>query len=304
MLRFQTEPSSPPEPTGGPRPDMKTILRQLVALLTVAWRPLAAVWLLTCLAVLTAGFWPDALVYPKTPTAAVPLPTLPALAVAQGLFLLIVYPLAVIRRYDSTGTKFCPGLATIELCLLFITAVPFYVAAGYFSDASTIDVLRIVLCLLALLPLTIAACTWTQKKCEMQNAECGIPAQNAPGDAGDLRSPSGRDGSQQFEMRNQSPGNALPGLNTGNSSNPAARTLILLIMLTITLAMPAGVYICKEFLQPAWADALWNIAPLTFLWTSAHAAPALLPTPVSTLIAWPLLGMAAITVRWMQPNKR
>jgi len=277
---------------------MTTIPRQLVALLATAWRPLATVWLLLCLAGLTAGFWPDALVYPKTPTAAVPLPTLPALAVAQGLFLLIVYPLAILRRHGSTDIKFCPCLATLELCLLLISAAPFYIVAAYFSDASTTDILRVVLCVVGLVPVTLAACLWTQKRCGMRNAECGVSDANAPGDTGDLRSPSANAGSQKCGMRNQSPGNALPGLSTDNASDPAARTIALLAMLLVALAMPAGVYICKEFMQPAWADALWNLAPITFLWTSAHAVPTLLPAPISTLVVWPLLGMAAIIARW------
>lgn len=68
----------------------------------------------------------------------------------------------------------------------------------------------------------------------------------------------------------------------------------LLALLVICLGLPAGWYVCVEFLPGLNAGWLWNLAPLTNAWTQAasHVA-ACWPVPVWAALAWPALAAAA-----------
>jgi len=87
--------------------------------------------------------------------------------------------------------------------------------------------------------------------------------------------------------------------------SPAARAAAMTLALLTTAGLPAGVYISHEFLRPAWADALWSVAPTTLAWTNANAAAnaTLLPTPLSPLTFWLLAGAAGLIGAWMTTGK-
>ena len=214
-------------------------------------------WLVVCLLGFAAGLWPEAIVFPKTPRSMVPLPALSALAAAQVVFLLLVYPVLVLRRAATPRIPdpesripfhFCPGLAVVELVMLLVVAAPFSVAAAWFSDGGAADVLRAALGVAAMIPLSVGLCAWT------------LPARP-----------------------------------------PAARCTALILGLTATAGLTAGVYLAHEFLRPAWADALWQTAPVTLAWTCA--SPQTTPLPIIALTFWLLTGLASLVGAWMTQPK-
>ena len=113
------------------------------------WRATGAVYLLTLLGALAAGLWPEAIVPPREPTAA-PLPALQALAVGQLAFILLIYPLALLRRQTSGERQSIRAMAG-ESAMMMLATAPFYFIATYLSDATAVDVARVV---------TAAAIVW------------------------------------------------------------------------------------------------------------------------------------------------
>lgn len=78
-------------------------------------------------------------------------------------------------------------------------------------------------------------------------------------------------------------------------SKPALRTMALLGMLIVTLALPAAQYVVEEWIaSPVSAPArlLGHLGPLTAVWQVADARQAsLLPEPVWPAIVWLAVGM-------------
>jgi len=234
-------------------------MRVFTNILASSWQHAAVAWLVVCLLGIAAGLWPEAIVFPKTPRRMTPLPTLSALAAAQVVFLLLIYPLIMLRRAtkhagvaERTTTpsfyNFCPGLATAELAALVVAATPFYVVAAYFADGGASDVFRTALCVGAFIPLSVGLCGWC------------LPARS-----------------------------------------PATRCTALILGLSVAACLPAGVYLAHEFLRPAWADWLWQAAPVTLAWASVnpHAANhALLPPETTALTVWVLLGLITLIAAW------
>jgi len=71
---------------------------------------------------------------------------------------------------------------------------------------------------------------------------------------------------------------------------PPARPVVVLL-LWIVAALPAGHYITREFLRVFPAEGLWHLAPATFAWQAARSrAGALLPTPLWALATWPVVA--------------
>jgi len=210
-------------------------------MLSSSWQGAAVPWLVLCLLGFAAGLWPEAIVHPKTPRSMSPLPTLPALAAAQVIFLLLAYPVIVLRRAEKHPHNFCPGRSVAELAVLVAAAVPFSIAAAWFSDGGIADIIRTAMCVATFIPLSAGLCAWT------------LPARK-----------------------------------------PAARATALILALTTTAGLSAAVYIAHEFLRPAWADALWQTAPVTLAWTTATA-----PAPLAPLTFWLLAGLATIVAAWM-----
>ncbi len=67
----------------------------------------------------------------------------------------------------------------------------------------------------------------------------------------------------------------------------------LLTLLVICLGLPAGWYICTDFLPGLNAGWLWNLAPLANAWTQAAShGLACWPTPIWPALAWSALAAA------------
>ncbi|MDY6913832.1 MAG: hypothetical protein SVT52_05190 [Planctomycetota bacterium] len=122
-----------------------------------AWRPAGLVYLLILLACLAGGLWPDVL-YPSrgTPNPNNPPPVLQAVAVGQAAFVLLIYPLAVLRRSVRPTRRFWAPLV-LESAVYLVVAAPFYIAAWYLSDAVFADVVRTALYVTCLMPVAWAA---------------------------------------------------------------------------------------------------------------------------------------------------
>ncbi|MCE5279053.1 MAG: hypothetical protein ABFD92_15020 [Planctomycetaceae bacterium] len=131
-----------PAPTDSPSPA------------AAAWTPATLLYLLVLLAGLAVGLWPRWLYIPLEASAG-PLPTLHVLAVAQALWLVLMWPL-VLMRSGRSGVSFVLA-ALAALAVQLVVAAPFYVAAAWLSDATWLDVLRLIIFLLCLAPLAIAA---------------------------------------------------------------------------------------------------------------------------------------------------
>ena len=120
-----------------------------------AWRAAGLVYLLVLLASLAGGLWPEA-VYPSRDAIAPPPPVLQVVAVGQVAFVLLIYPLAVLRRSARPPRRFWTPLV-LESAVYLVVAAPFYVAAGYLADAVFADVVRTVLYVACLMPVAWAA---------------------------------------------------------------------------------------------------------------------------------------------------
>jgi len=114
-------------------------------------------YLAVLLAGLGAGLWPRTLWPELTHSPAAPLPTLQTLAVAQLMFILVVYPMVLLRRYGGEGTPIAPATywrtVTAESGLGMLLALPFIIPAAFLANATVTDVVRHVVCLAAFWPL-------------------------------------------------------------------------------------------------------------------------------------------------------
>jgi len=123
------------------------------------WRPAGLLYLAALLVGLGAGLWPERLWPALAETAAAPLPTLQTLALAQLLFVLLVYPLVLLKRFGTSETP--PAGAAVpywrpvlaESAVFMVLAVPFYVPAAFLADATARDVLRHAICIGSFFPL-------------------------------------------------------------------------------------------------------------------------------------------------------
>ncbi|MFW6132774.1 MAG: hypothetical protein ACOC8F_02670 [Planctomycetota bacterium] len=128
------------------------------------WRPLGLGYLAMCVAALGVGLFPRLVYVAPGGGGGAEMPALCVLAAGQVLFALLVRPIAAMRRTSAQGaydkslarathaeTPACRvpvahGLrGVIELLGWMLATVPFYVAAGYVSDAAVADVLRVAL---------------------------------------------------------------------------------------------------------------------------------------------------------------
>jgi len=111
---------------------------RLASLAAALWRPAGLFYLAACIGGLAVGLWPGAVRPPGGVSFAAPLPTLRALAVAQGAFVLLVHPLILMRR---SPRRYWSG-AIVETAGLVLVTVPFYVAAAWLGNAVPADVVR------------------------------------------------------------------------------------------------------------------------------------------------------------------
>jgi hypothetical protein len=185
---------------------------------------------------LAAGFFPDAIAPDIDGVAAKTLPVLSCLATGQAAYLLLIWPLAV-----GPGRPLRSLLASLAMCLAI--SLPAWALAAVVSDAIAADVVRTLLYLLMLWPLSMVI----------------------------ARGQSGR----------------------------RCRTIALLGMLIVTLGLPAGYYIVREFISSSpfgVAERIWQLGPLTASWDIAtpRAGP-WLPEPMWAMLVWPVLaGVIAV----------
>ncbi len=112
--------------------------------------------LVVCLGALAIGLWPGAVVAEYGAPNSVPLPVLQCLAVAQVGFILLVYPLILMRRSlrdSEKSKKLCPLQMAIESFVMMLTAAPLYVIGTYLSDGVFADAVRLWLYLAGIFPL-------------------------------------------------------------------------------------------------------------------------------------------------------
>ncbi|MCK4602408.1 MAG: hypothetical protein KAU28_08065, partial [Phycisphaerae bacterium] len=74
-------------------------------LLSSGWRPAGLGFLAACLAGLAVGLWPDAVYPSKQIVRPASLPALQTLALAQISFMLLAYPLVLLRRDEFGGQR-------------------------------------------------------------------------------------------------------------------------------------------------------------------------------------------------------
>ncbi len=114
-------------------------------------------YLAMCLAGLAVGFWPDALWRWSEEFPNQPLPALQCLFVAQVGFVLLAYPLVLLRRGRKSPRA--PYLRQVvpETLGFFALVVPLYVAAGFVSDVTLVDGARAAMFVACLFPLAWAS---------------------------------------------------------------------------------------------------------------------------------------------------
>ena len=117
-----------------------------------------AAWSLACLLYpavlvvgLAVGLWPRAIYPCEYLAGAAALPALRAVAVAQVVFVLLVWPLMLMRAASR------PGHAVVTGAVYLLVSVPFYIAAAWLGDAGPVDVIRTAVYVACLAPLGWAA---------------------------------------------------------------------------------------------------------------------------------------------------
>ena len=126
-----------------------------------AWRPAGLLYLGMLLAGLAAGLWPEAVFPTRQSPRPAPLPTLQTLAVAQGAFILLIYPLVLLlraRRRAASGASLSYWRPVLAESMVFLAiSVPFYIPAAFLADAVSADGVRTGLHVASLLPVAWAA---------------------------------------------------------------------------------------------------------------------------------------------------
>jgi len=123
----------------------------------VAWRPAGLGYLALCLVALLVGLYPQAVYPSRRDVIPAPLPTLQSLAAGQVLFILLVHPLIILRRARRRRIARYWTETVVESLTWLLATVPLYTAAAWLADATAGDVVRTVVCLLCLWPLTWSA---------------------------------------------------------------------------------------------------------------------------------------------------
>ena len=249
------------------------------------WRPAGLLYLAALLAGLGAGLWPETLWPALANTDAAPLPVLQTLAVAQLIFIMLVYPIVLLKRFGpgrghlarekwhghlarESGTGILPvkrlahgqdAHATIgtrrpywrpvlaESAMFMVLAVPFYLPAAFLADATPADVLRHMICIASFLPLA-----W------LAGAHFARPRRGA--------------------------------------------WAVTLALLAATLGMPAACYVAAEFLTPTLAYWLSCATPALLAWESAASQGAsVLPQPLWAWLGWLAVAAVAVAIGAMIP---
>ena len=129
-----------------------------------AWRPGSALYLLLLLIGLAAGFWPESIHVTKSDLRPAPLPALQTVALAQVAYIFLVHPLVIFRRGQPGRTRNYWGSCAVESLAMLVAGVPFYVAAGWFADATAVDGIRTALAVAAFWPVAWSAGAWLRSR--------------------------------------------------------------------------------------------------------------------------------------------
>ena len=112
-------------------------------------QPVSILYLAILATGMVLGLYADAL-FPGETQGPAPLPTLPFVAIAQAMFFLLVWPVALSTRKEETQP-------ILELLLLFALAVPFLIVAAFLGNATAGDLLRSQVAVLTLVPISLVA---------------------------------------------------------------------------------------------------------------------------------------------------
>jgi len=124
--------------------------------MAAVWKPGGLIYLVACVLGLLVGLFVHS-IFPPRYTQAAPLPTLSALAVAQGLFILLGWPLLCLWRTQHATTRRFAAESVVEAVAWTLWALPLLIAATWLANATVADAIRTALAVAALWPLAIAA---------------------------------------------------------------------------------------------------------------------------------------------------
>jgi hypothetical protein len=124
------------------------------------WSGAGVLYLGVLLASMAIGLWPTIISPPAEGLHPAPLPTLQTLAVGQTVFVFLVWPLVMLRRFQH-GRGDCPASHALAMAVAsLVMAAPFYIAAGFLADATVVDVLRTATLGFLFWPVGWAAGAW------------------------------------------------------------------------------------------------------------------------------------------------
>ncbi len=104
---------------------------------------------------LAVGLWPHAIFPSESPSDTGALPTLQTLAVSHVIFVLVIWPLMLMR--GAPGQAMRPGRVIATAAVYVLIGAPFYVAAAWLGDAGPVDVIRTAVYLACLAPIGLTA---------------------------------------------------------------------------------------------------------------------------------------------------
>jgi len=129
------------------------------SLLRAAWRPGAVVYLGCCLVSLAAGLG-SGFVLPRPQPGPAPLMVLQTVAVGQVVFFLLIYPVILLSRARRNDKRKIFPESIIECTTLLAIAAPLLIIAAFLSDATAMDVVRIIILEISFLPVSLACGLW------------------------------------------------------------------------------------------------------------------------------------------------
>ncbi|HOD80645.1 MAG: hypothetical protein BWX88_00221 [Planctomycetes bacterium ADurb.Bin126] len=252
---------------------------------TALWRGGGVLFLLVCLASLAVGIWPG-LVYPtRLAFPAAPLPALRTLAAGLVLHALLIYPLVLMRRLarsrpagaPENPPSQTPDGATTNVPDGATTNAPDGVATsvhGGFVAATACELLAFAI---AGGPFfLVAAYLGDAVVSDVLRVLLCLSGVYAAGWA----------------------------IASRLARSPGGRSVSVLAGALLALGLPAAYYLALEF-APAGAAhrVLYDLAPVTFLWSQAASRLAFWPQPLWPVAVYVALAAAAVLVGWAM-NRR
>jgi len=80
---------------------------------------------------------------------------------------------------------------------------------------------------------------------------------------------------------------------------------LILLCVVLALGLPAGYYLCLEFLPESQASEFFRlVSPVTFAWETSASRQPLLPQPAWPFLVYPLLAVAMAMAAWATRARR